>query len=310
MTVNKPDIVRAWCLQRVGNPYIYGATGQPCTPSYRQARMSQYPQYAEKIRRNCPRLSGKASVCADCKWCDPETGVGKLAYDCAQLSRWAMAEIGITLVSGANSQWTKTHWQECGSIKYMPTNMVCLVFRQDEDHMGHVGVYQGDGTVIHAKGHDYGVVKQSLNDVNFTHYGIPYGLYEEEPPMTHPTLRKGDTGDEVKYLQTLLTDVGETLAADGKFGTKTENAVKDFQRRYGLVVDGVVGPATWTALEKATGHEEPPAQDEPPKEPAPPTEPDGTDEFVCIRMADWVAIRDAVRVLTQIISQIEGESVG
>ena len=38
------------------------------------------------------------------------------------------------------------------------------------------------------------------------------------------------------------------LAKDGQFGPLTENAVKDFQKKKGLTVDGVVGPHTWHAL--------------------------------------------------------------
>lgn len=82
-----------------------------------------------------------------------------------------------------------------------------------------------------------------------------------ETSMDHPTLRKGDSGPDVVYLQTLLCGVGETLKADGKFGDKTEKAVKDFQILAGLTPDGVVGPKTWDALEKATnegwGEEQP-----------------------------------------------------
>ena len=78
---------------------------------------------------------------------------------------------------------------------------------------------------------------------------------DAEAKMDHPTLRRGDSGESVTYLQTLLCDVGETLTADGNFGEKTEKAVKNFQRIYKLPVDGVVGPKTWAALEFATGHQ-------------------------------------------------------
>jgi peptidoglycan hydrolase-like protein with peptidoglycan-binding domain len=37
---------------------------------------------------------------------------------------------------------------------------------------------------------------------------------------------------------------------DGIFGPITENAVKGLQRTEKLVVDGIVGPATWAALDK------------------------------------------------------------
>ena len=38
------------------------------------------------------------------------------------------------------------------------------------------------------------------------------------------------------------------LDVDGMFGPRTENAVKAFQKYYGLGVDGVVGPLTWAKL--------------------------------------------------------------
>lgn len=58
-------------------------------------------------------------------------------------------------------------------------------------------------------------------------------------------LRRGSKGEEVKTLQRLL-GIGD----DGIFGYGTERAVKDFQRRKMLYVDGVVGRNTWEELLK------------------------------------------------------------
>jgi murein L,D-transpeptidase YcbB/YkuD len=58
-------------------------------------------------------------------------------------------------------------------------------------------------------------------------------------------LRYGSAGSDVKTLQGLLG----LASRDGVFGDQVLAAVKDFQRRAGLVVDGVVGPATWSALQ-------------------------------------------------------------
>lgn len=71
-----------------------------------------------------------------------------------------------------------------------------------------------------------------------------------------PTLRRGNTGDDVRFLQQRLNFVRTTpgltiiptLVTDGIFGPITESAVRQFQDLLNLVTDGIVGPRTWTAL--------------------------------------------------------------
>ncbi len=63
-----------------------------------------------------------------------------------------------------------------------------------------------------------------------------------KPPR--PTLRRPTQGELVKLIQ---AKVG--VPADGKFGPKTEAAVRAFQRKHGLVADGIVGPKTWKVLD-------------------------------------------------------------
>ena len=57
------------------------------------------------------------------------------------------------------------------------------------------------------------------------------------------------TGDDVAALQTQLIELGYPLSrADGVFGRSTAEALRRFQREYGLVADGICGPATLRAL--------------------------------------------------------------
>lgn len=63
-------------------------------------------------------------------------------------------------------------------------------------------------------------------------------------PAGRPTLRRGETGELVRQVQ---TRVG--IAVDGNFGPKTEAAVRAFQSAHGLVPDGIVGPKTWIELD-------------------------------------------------------------
>lgn len=72
------------------------------------------------------------------------------------------------------------------------------------------------------------------------------------PPATSaatPTLRNGDFGADVQKAQELLKKHGYSPGTiDGQFGPKTRSAVVQFQRAKGLEADGVIGAATWRAL--------------------------------------------------------------
>ena len=61
-------------------------------------------------------------------------------------------------------------------------------------------------------------------------------------------LRKGDRGDDVKLLQHRLNILGWQLTEDGIWGVQTDSAVRGYQYRAGLTVDGIVGAKTRAAL--------------------------------------------------------------
>ncbi len=65
-----------------------------------------------------------------------------------------------------------------------------------------------------------------------------------------PALRPGNTGEAVRDLQRRLGALGYDVdaAEHGEFGTQTSRAVREFQERQGLQVDGVCGTETWNAL--------------------------------------------------------------
>ena len=74
-------------------------------------------------------------------------------------------------------------------------------------------------------------------------------------PTSHPegvVLRRGDTSEEVRQVQAVLVELGySTGSVDAKFGPATEQSVRAFQKASGLAEDGVVGPATLSALSAA-----------------------------------------------------------
>jgi peptidoglycan hydrolase-like protein with peptidoglycan-binding domain len=64
-----------------------------------------------------------------------------------------------------------------------------------------------------------------------------------------PALHIGAEGGAVTLLQQILESQSyHTGAVDGKFGSKTEQAVKKFQTNFALVTDGIVGAKTWAKL--------------------------------------------------------------
>lgn len=69
-------------------------------------------------------------------------------------------------------------------------------------------------------------------------------------PYPTPTklIKRGCKGNDVRWLQIELCNNGYKLSIDGDFGVLTENAVKDYQSKHGLVVDALVGKLTIASL--------------------------------------------------------------
>ena len=252
-----------------GCGYIMGATGWKCTQARIEAQAKQYTAYADSIRKYGP------------KW------IGKACYDCAQLTKAAAKAAGITLPSGATSQYKADVYDGGGLIATIPRNEVVQVWREEKNKpgtMAHTGIYMGDGTTMEARGHAYGCVRRALSAGTWTHWKRFRGISDSEngtaaPPLvdagdyvqtpddpipprmkelarlvrlTVPHMR----GDDVELIQQfLLAHDMRCLpvhSADGVYGAETCAAVHAFQRRAFPdrpgEWDGIVGPNTWAAL--------------------------------------------------------------
>ena len=61
--------------------------------------------------------------------------------------------------------------------------------------------------------------------------------------------KSGSTGSEVRQIQTKLKNWGYyTGSIDGVYGWQTESAVRSFQKKNGLTVDGIAGEKTLQAM--------------------------------------------------------------
>lgn len=100
------------------------------------------------------------------------------------------------------------------------------------------------------------ILKKALDGLGLTDADTKIAGFVDGLKEIERTLKRGNVGEDVKKLQTALSELGYDLGApgiDGIVGPLTEKAIKAFQEANGLVVDGVAGPETIAALEKAGG---------------------------------------------------------
>lgn len=149
-----------------------------------------------------------------------------------------------------------------GDIATIPEQPGICVWRK-----GHIGIYIGEGHVIESGGTNIGVVvseiKTPATNKAWTNWGmladadysqVPAPVVSPDSPscwlgrvfkLTDPYMRD----DDIAQLQKALKIVGFSPGKiDGVFGPLTQKAVMEFQKKAGLVADGVVGEKTTAAL--------------------------------------------------------------
>jgi hypothetical protein len=197
-----------------------------------------------------------------------EKWIGHKVADCSGLFRWAFNEFKIYIAHGSNTIW-KSYCTVRGNLSGgKRTDGKTLlhgtaVFTDKNGDKTHIGLYIGGGKVIEASGTQAGVCMSNVNASKWKCWGeLKNVSYEEHGGGDDEgggggwrhTIRRGNKGEDVKYVQTILYNLGYDLGSygiDGDFGRATEAAVKEFQRDHKLNPDGVVGPLTYEALEKA-----------------------------------------------------------
>ena len=207
------------------------------------------------------------------KYADYEQGatigskwIGHMVTDCSGLVKWALAKLGLKgIYHGSNSQFRKNCSKTGKIVKGEKIPVGALIFTGDESTHNHVGILTSETCVTEARSTAKGVVHTPLSNRKWTYWGLVKGVdYDTKSDpipesvtlpvtmeVTFNTLRKGAKGNEVVVMQKLLLDAGESLpkfGVDGDFGNETLKAVKSFQKKKGLVVDGIVGPKTWAEL--------------------------------------------------------------
>ncbi len=289
---------------QIGSPYVYGTWGQPCTVALRKRYAGYRPSQKAITYKRCQRLrpSKPVGTCDGCKY------KGRLAFDCRGFLHWIMKLVGI-IISGQSvgSQWnTKSNWDEQGDIDAMPDLIAAVFIRAKSGKWEHVGLHIGGGEIIHCSGE----VKRDTvgGDRKWSHYAIPAGLYTaEEIEKAHKergifmrTLKKGAQGDDVRAMQEMLNNLGYYCGtADGIFGNKTCEAVKDFQEYNNLTIDGIAGPKTLEILAARSAQVDPDA----PELPEDDDEHETPQTLVPLSYADAAALRSHLQSALDILNK-------
>ncbi|MBE6720628.1 MAG: hypothetical protein E7571_08275 [Ruminococcaceae bacterium] len=201
----------AYAKAQLGKPYWYGTFGNTSSYALYKSKKSQYPDnYRWDCKDNQPGTN-------------PSKQLGVKVHDCVGLIKgylWCDSAEGSPKYNSKQDVSANGMYSVCtrkGTITTMPEVPGVLVFM---DH--HVGVYIGDGYVIEAKGHKYGVVKTALKGRGWTKWGYcPYITYEEAPkkPTTQPTTKPSSSGK--KTVAEIAKEVIE-----GKWGNGDERKKK------------------------------------------------------------------------------------
>lgn len=229
---------------KIGTPYVYGAKGAdgPFTSSRLNSLARSYPStftltYISKSR----------------------AFIGKVCTDCSGLISWYTGRV----LGSSQMYSTASKRIPISQINNVPVGAV--LWKQ-----GHVGVYIGNGKVVEAKGINYGTIESKVSSTSWKYAllfsYINYGAVStqnkptvsvytnEKNPYAVPTstVRRGDRGNSVKWVQWELSRAGYDLSKsggiDGIFGSGTEKFVKDFQKSSKITSDGLVGKNTISKL--------------------------------------------------------------
>ncbi|MBL8578075.1 MAG: DUF3380 domain-containing protein [Mesorhizobium sp.] len=181
---------------------------------------------------------------------------GAVANPASQAARWRMLERAIEInadaalesVSWGLGQVMGAHWKWLGFGSVTELVNLCRsgaagqveLMAKFIDKAGLGGVLKSKDWAAFARGYNGPAFRKNAYD---TKMAAAYKRWKAGTATVKPS-----PDSSVTMLQTRLVAHGFKVAVDGIRGAKTDAALKAFQKAKGLVVDGIAGSATWTAL--------------------------------------------------------------
>lgn len=201
MSITNKQLVE-YAKGQIGRPYWFGCFGQKATSSLLNAKHKQYPSY----------------YTAD----DFKNQYGQKVHDCGGLIKGAIfCDGAIDAVPKYLSKYdvdSDTMLKQCsesGSIGSIPEIEGVLVFKK-----GHVGVYIGDGKVVEARGHNYGVIESNIKDMPWTNWG-------KHKDIEYIVENKAETVVPTEKTTNYTVNAGDTLSGIcGRYGVNMDDVVR------------------------------------------------------------------------------------
>ena len=214
----------------------------------RNAGQQNYTKYWRDL---CPSLQGNAWCGCFVNWCFQKAYRANMALQLLCCTK-AYSYYTPTMVSYFKSkkQFYTSKPQKGDIIFFRNSSRICHVALVRDVDSTYVYTIEGNTSSapgVVANGGCVAMKKYALNNPRIAGYGRPnYALVNDGNPYPKPigSLKKGDKNEYVKWLQYELNEVGYKLDPDGDFGSLTEAALVDFQKKKGLEPDGVCGKAT------------------------------------------------------------------
>lgn len=203
-----------YAMAQLNKPYWYGTFGNTATEALYKQKAAQYP--SRYNRKNYTQ-----------GWAHQ---YGARVHDCVGLIKgylWSDTPTSKPKYNSAQDLSADGMINACkvkGKIKDIPEVKGLLVH-----YKGHIGVYIGNGWVIEARGHNYGVVKTKLSERSWTSWGYcPYITYEATAaPVTKVNyFRKCDS--DISSLVDALKSVGASGAYSYRKTIATANGIKNY----------------------------------------------------------------------------------
>lgn len=167
-----------YCRSQLGRPYWWGTFGQKASESLLRQKSTQYPKYytsTDFIKQYGQKVHDCVGLIKGYLWC--ENANSYPLYNASQ---------------DKDVNGMKANCSERGTLETMPDIPGVLVFMP-----GHVGIYIGNGKVIEARGHAYGVVETNLVGRGWKEWGkLDWIEYVEENTM----FEAGQGKEAIEYL--------------------------------------------------------------------------------------------------------------